>query len=137
MITRFLVAAAAVVALSARRAAAQPGILNDTATYTETYQQPRLAYTLGNFMREPGNLLDMTRPALSLEVVNETCTKDGTEALREYLYHQTVAVDNRTGGHAITMIYAALSDGTFVGYYDPDDSAPLLGARYSLRLAIP
>ncbi len=40
-------AAAAVAALSARRAAAQPGILNDTATYTETYQQPRLAYTLG------------------------------------------------------------------------------------------
>ena len=118
---------AALAALCTQHAAAQPGILGDTTTYTETFQHPRLEYTLSTFMREPGNLLDLTRPAYSMEVVNETCRKDGTEALREWLYTQTVAVGNRAGGSAITMIYAGMADGTFVGYYEPD--------RYTFRAA--
>ena len=111
---------AALAALCTQHAAAQVGIEGGTTTYTETFQHPRLEYTLSTFMREPGNLLALTRPAYSMEVVSGTCTKDGTEALREWLYTQTVAVGNRAGGSAITMIYAGMEDGTFVGYFDPD-----------------
>ena len=112
--------------LCAHGAARESILLPDNKTFTETFLHPRLVHALSSYMREPGMLLGLTRPAISMEVVtwsngttNETCTLDGTEALREWLYTQTVAVSERADSSAITMINAGLVDGTFLGYYDP------------------
>lgn len=79
-------------------------------THIEAFEMPQLASTLALFMREPGLLLELSVPVVSMEVVS-----DSSEDLREWLFAQTVSVSRRVGGTAITMVYAGLADGRFVG----------------------
>ena len=86
-------------------------------SYVELFEAPRIASTLQNYMMEPGVLLDLSRPAFAMEVISEdSCNVlTETEALRQWLFTQAVGVSTRDGGSAITMVYAGMADGRFVG----------------------
>lgn len=90
-------------------------------TYIEAFEKPRLDYTLLSFMREPGMLLELSRPAYSMELVAASCAQTETAELRELLFMQSVAVASRAaaGGSGITMLYCGMQDGRFIGYYEP------------------
>ena len=86
-------------------------------SYVELFDAPRAAYTLRNYMKEPGVLLDLSRPAFAMGVISEdSCNVlTETEALRQWLFTQTVAVSTRESGSAITMLYVGMVDGRFIG----------------------
>jgi len=93
-------------------------IFLEERSYIEAFEAPRLDYTLSNYMREPGMLLELSRPAFAMEVIrdDDSCgAVTGTDELRERLFTQTVAVSNRPSGSAITMLYAGMDDGRFIG----------------------
>ena len=95
---------AMVLCVSGASASAQD-IFLDQRSYIEAFEAPRLFYTLRNYMREPGMLLELSRPAFSMEVIGgqEACGLSEAEELRQWLFTQTVAVSDRVEGSAITM----------------------------------
>ena len=100
--------------VSAARAVAQSTFM-EQRSYIEAYEAPRVSFMLRNYMREPGMLLELSLPAFAMEVIrNDTCATE-TEELREWLFTQTVAVSSRPEGSAITMLYAGMEDGRFIG----------------------
>ena len=99
---------------SAARVVAQSSFM-EQRSYIEAYEAPRVTFMLGNYMGEPGMLLDLSLPAFAMEVIrNDTCATE-TEELREWLFTQAVAVSSRSTGSAITMLYAGMEDGRFIG----------------------
>eukprot|EP01043_Picozoa_sp_COSAG02_P095852 COSAG02_NODE_32178_length_520_cov_23.503563_1_plen_132_part_01 len=88
-------------------------------SYIESYEAPRIAASLSNYMREPGMLLDLSLPAFEMEVIREDSCATETDELREWLFTQAVAVSNRPEGSAITMLYAGMEDGRFIGCAHP------------------
>lgn len=93
--------------------------LRQQLTYVSAFEEPRLSYTLNSFMREPGAVLELSHPAYAMELAFDTVE------LRELLFLQSVALANRAEGSGITMLYAGLADGRFIGYYSPE--------RYTFR----
>ena len=86
-------------------------------TYVETFEKPRIDSTLNSFMREPGMLLELSRPAFELGAIgaNDACGVSESEELRQWLFTQAIGVSTRPGGSAITMLYAGMEDGRFLG----------------------
>ena len=101
--------------------------VREVQTYIAAFDKPRLDYTLNSFMREPGSVLELSRPAYAMELVAASCASSETTELRELLFLQSVAVNGRVGGTGITMLYAGMADGRFIGYYSPE--------RYTFRAA--
>ena len=85
----------------------------DAVSYAEAFTTPRVVGSLSPYMREPGQMVALSSPAFAMEVISSE-----TEEIREWLYTQTVAVSN-SDESGITMLYTGLSDGRFVGYYNP------------------
>eukprot|EP01043_Picozoa_sp_COSAG02_P002899 COSAG02_NODE_68_length_42582_cov_52.351129_35_plen_961_part_00 len=107
--------------------AAASAEMRQLTTYVAAFDEPRLSYTLHSFMSEPGAVLKVSQPAYALELVAESCAASETVELRELLFLQSVAVASQADGTGITMLYAGMEDGRFVGYYDPE--------RYTFRAA--
>ena len=84
-------------------------------SYIESYEAPRIAASLSNYMREPGMLLQQSLPAFEMEVIREDSCATETDELREWLFTQAIAVSSRPEGSAITMLYAGMVDGRFIG----------------------
>ena len=60
-------------------------------------------------------LLELSRPAFAMQFIrNDSCVTE-TQELREWLFTQAVAVSTRRTGSAITMLYAGMDDGRFIG----------------------
>ena len=107
---------AAVLELRQLQSAADTVFAAET-TYIEAFETPRIEYTLNTFMREPGMLLELSRPAFMMGAISATVGScvDETEELRQWLFTQAVGVSSRQGGSAITMLYAGMEDGRFIG----------------------
>ena len=88
-------------------------------SYIESYEAPRIAASLRNYMREPGMLLELSLPAFEMEVIREDGCATETDELREWLFTQAIAVSSRPEGSAITMLYAGMEDGRFIGCARP------------------
>ena len=66
-------------------------------------------------MQEPAELISMSTPAIGMDFVAESAVAEHerTEQLREWLFTQTVGIRERAS--SVTMIYAGMADGHFVG----------------------
>jgi hypothetical protein len=106
-----------VVLHAAAAAVAAESAFMEERSYVELFEAPRVAFTLRNYMSEPGVLLDLSRPAFAMGVISEdSCdVLSETEALRQWLFTQTVGVSTRASGSAITMLYVGMADGRFIG----------------------
>lgn len=92
------------------------GTSRSDQTYVDTFLVQRLSAAMTTFLSAPVELVDLTRAAYDLDSLS------AAEALREWIYAQTKAMAAKSGtscSREVTMIYAGMQDGTFVGYYDP------------------
>ncbi len=66
-------------------------------------------------MQEPAELISMSTPAIGMEFVagSAAAGAEKVEQLREWLFTQTVGIRERAS--SVTMIYAGMADGHFVG----------------------
>lgn len=65
-------------------------------------------------MKEPAELISMSSPAIGMEIVaGSDAGAEKTEQLREWLFTQTVGIRERAS--SVTMVYAGMADGHFVG----------------------